>query len=113
MPTRMTTLRRGIERVNFDQGEVLPIPLEGRGRIGSGLIGALLLEGGIGRPTFKEIAEGSLQVTKGLLERNRRDFIKPEVIVLLLEGCQTLCRRFIGETFPTLGVGIGAFSQCP
>jgi len=45
----------------------------------------LLLESGIVRTPFKEVTKGSIQISEGLLERNRRNLIEPGCLFPLFE----------------------------
>jgi hypothetical protein len=73
--------------VHLGKGQLFPVPLEGRADIRSGLIAMPLLEGGIVRTSFKEVAKGSIQVTQGLLKRDTGDLIH-------LSAKQTVLWRF-------------------
>src|SRR6266487_525646 len=96
--------------VHLGEGKHLAIPLKGRSGIGSGLIIALLLKSGVLGLSLKEIAEGFIEVAKRLLKWNRRDFIEPYMLVLLLESGQPFRGAVIVETLSMLVVRIGAFS---
>ncbi len=98
---------------HFRQGESLPIPLKGGASILSRLIGALLLEGGIHSTTLKEIEKGFIKMAQGLLSWNRRDFIEPSMIVLLLEEREGSRHLSIVPAFSILIIQVSAGTQRP
>ena len=89
--------------IHFCQRERLPIPLECIGGIGSRLIVLFLLESGILSTSLKEVHKGPIQVTKGLLQGNRRDIGKPGMLFLeIREHCSKIV---VVQTLSILEVG--------
>ena len=73
----------------------------------------LLLESGIVRTPCKEVAKGSIQISEGLLERNRRNLIEPGCLFLLFEQHQPLRSILVGQMLTTLGGGVSPIAQRP
>jgi hypothetical protein len=89
-------------RIYLGKCEVLPIPLERIGGIGSRLLVLLFLESRILGAALKKVLEGPVQMPQRLLNRHRGDFTQPRV--LLLEIRQHGCKVVIGELLTTLFV---------
>src|SRR5439155_6448713 len=95
------------------QSELCTIPLERIGGVGSRLPMTLLLEGGIPGTSLKEIEKRLVQVTQGLLQRNRRHLREPGVFLLLLETRQGFREVFRGEALLLLVECVGLLAQRP
>ncbi len=80
--TRPVDVKRSI---HFRQGKRLPIPFKGGSGVFSGLWTFAFLEGGIVGTAFKEVLEGFLKVSQGLLRRHRGDLVEPSMVSLLLQ----------------------------
>ncbi len=98
-------------RIHLGKGEVLPIPFELIGGIGSRLIVLLFLERWIRSSALKEVHEGAIQVAKGLLDGNRGNFSKPGIV--FLEIRESSCQAVIGELLTTLFVSRLASVESP
>src|SRR5258706_4696516 len=115
----LSTIRQGATPYDVEglchlrKHECLSIPFESRTGIGSGLFSMLLVELGILGTPLKEVAEGAVQVSQGLLRGDRRDLTEPYMLLLLLESSQALCGSLIGQALSILIVGIGALSKRP
>ena len=68
------------------QGLVERLELEARTGVLSGLLPVLALEGRIAGSALEEVAEGTLQMSQGLLCRNGRDLVQPGMVIGLFEG---------------------------
>ena len=79
--------------VHFREGEGFPIPFEGRPNIRRGLLPMPFLESRIVGTAFKEIADSTIKVTKGLLERNRCHVIQPGMLILLFQEGELCAER--------------------
>ena len=95
------------------QGQGCTIPLERIGGVGSRLPMTLLLEGGIPGTSLEEIEKRFIQVTQGLLQRNRRHLREPGVFLLLLEMSQGFREVFRGEALLLLVECVGLLAQRP
>ncbi len=105
---------RDIQRsIHLGKGESLPIPDKCIASIGSRLLIPLLFELGILCAPFKEIAKGTIQVAKGLLECHRRNIVEPTRLFLLLEQHQALGCAFVVQTLTMLVVSIRTLAQGP
>jgi hypothetical protein len=89
-------------RIHLGKGEVLPMPFERIGGIGSRLTVLLFLERWILSAALKEVHEGAIQVAKGLLDGNRGNLSKPGIV--FLEIRESSCQVVIGELLTTLFV---------
>lgn len=98
-------------RIHLRQREGLAIPLEGIGGISGRLVPMLFLEGGIVGAPLKEIDEGQIQVTKGLLKGDRRDIREPGV--LLLESGKHGRKIVVVQTLAMLRIGRLARRETP
>src|SRR5712692_9306535 len=108
--TRPMDIQRGF---HLGKGKGLSIPFECRGGILSRLLVVLFVELGICCMPFKEVFEGFIEMSQGLLKGNTRDFIQPRTIFLLFQQRQ-LCRGFmIANTHLLFVVGIGTQAQRP
>src|SRR5438270_1798335 len=108
-----TMANNGKRLIHLGKGERLPIPAKGVAGVSSRLLMTLLLESGIVRTPFKEVAKGSIQISEGLLERNRRNLIEPGCLFPLFEQHQPLRSILVGQTLTTLVVGVIPFAQRP
>src|SRR6266566_1052162 len=108
--TRPVNIKR---RIHLGKGQVRSIPLESRRGIGSRLWSVFLLESGVVRTSLKKIEESSIKVPQALLQRNRRNFIEPDMVILLFQQGQSLAHLLIVQTFPFLVIGVGSFAQRP
>ena len=97
--------------VHFGKSELTILPLESIRGIGCRLGILPFLEVRIFGPSLKEVLEGSIQVAKGLLKRDRRDFREPRV--LMLEIRQQSSKSIVVELLATLFVGSRAGMQSP
>jgi hypothetical protein len=74
---------------------------------------AFLFEGGIVSTSFKEVAQGLIEMPESWLERHRRNRMEPRRLCLLLEQYQALGCAFVGQTLTMLVVGIRTLAQRP
>jgi len=103
--------RQGV--IHLGKGQGRAIPFEGRPHVGSGLLPVFFLEGRVLGTSFKEVPEGSIQVTQGLLKGNAGNLTQPGGFRLLFESGKSSRDFVIAEPLPMLVVGIGTFSQGP
>ncbi len=99
--------------IHLRQGQLFAIPLEGTGSVFSGLLCMLFLEGGLLGASLKEVAEGFVQVSQGLLRANTGDLIEPGMIYLLFRFGESRRGLVIADTLLVLVVGIGTQVQGP
>ena len=97
--------------IHLGKGEVLAIPSEGIGGIGSRLIVTFRLPGWVVGSTFKEVHKGTIKMAKGLLQGNRRNRFEPGV--LLLEIRQHSRKIMVGEALSMLKIGRLTSRQTP
>jgi hypothetical protein len=97
--------------IHLGKREGLSIPREGIGGTGSRLGVLLFLEGGIVSSSLEEIHKGAIQVTEGLLKRDRRHIGEPGVV--LLESRQHGRKIGVGEALPMLSIGRLASREAP
>ena len=74
---------------------------------------AFLFEGGIVSTSFKEVAQGLIEMPESWLERHRRNLMEPRRLFLLLEQYQALDCAFVGQTLTMLVVCIRTLVQRP
>ena len=84
---------------HFCQGELLGVPFECVGCIGSRLAVLFLFEGGIPGAALKEILECRVQMSQGLLNRHTGDIRKPGI--LFLESRKHGRKIVVGELHAT------------
>src|SRR5947209_19181080 len=99
--------------IHLGKGKVRSIPLESRRSIGCSLGAVFLLEGGVVSTPFKEIEKCPIEMTKRLLQRNRRDFVEPCMVILFFELGQSLAHLLIVHALSLPIVGIGSLAQRP
>ena len=97
--------------IHLRKSDMYSIPLEGVGCIGSRLAMLLFLEVGILSPSLKEVLEGSIQVSEGLLNGDGRDISQPGV--LLLEIREHSSKIVVEELFPVFPIGDCAGMESP
>src|SRR5260221_7935439 len=100
-------------RLHLRKREGASIPLEGIGEIGSRLLGALLLEGGVLGTSLEEVQKCLIEMSQGLLHRNRRDFIEPGVVGVLLELRQGLREILVIQALLLVIEGVCLLAQSP
>src|SRR5207344_2728257 len=103
----------GKRGIHLRKSEMMPVPAKRIARIGSGLLMTFLFEGGIVSTSFEEVAKSFIKMPESLLQRNRRNLIKPYRLFLLLERDEPLRGSFVVQTLTMLIVRISTLSQCP
>jgi hypothetical protein len=97
--------------IHFCQRELLPIPLKGIRSIGSRLAVLFLLEVGVFSSSLKEVLECSIQVSEGLLKRDRRHLREPGMLFFQIR--QHGSKSIVVEFFALLFVGKRASIESP
>lgn len=97
--------------IHLGKRELLSIPLERIRGIGSRLIILLFLEGRVFGSSLKEVDKSALQMTKGLLYRNRRNVREPRI--LFLEIRQHGSKIVVVEALSELKIGRLAGRESP
>jgi hypothetical protein len=91
--------------------QLTSIPRKGIRSIGSRLLLAFFLEGGIVSSSFKEVDKRSLQMAESLLQGNRGNISKPRI--LFLEIREHGCKIVVVEAQPVLEIGRPAGRESP
>lgn len=94
------------------QVAVLSIPLEGGPGIFSSLFAVFLLAGGIPGSLLEEVLEGRLEMAKGLLGGDARDFIQPSMVLLFFEPGQCRRRLMVADSLAVL-ITVSPQAQSP